>query len=941
MNDVVGIQSEMTEQYYKIPGQLWLDKLKTAFREVDKARSQTLNVTQWMNSRLRYVVTETVLSEADFKDLFYQIDSNYDDLITWDELVDFLAAHQAVGASDDDARLLITFKAPKHVFVRKSGRKSTCLRARYISRFDEIVTLTENSLTFWSPTSCAILSEFVDDGAAFLDFCFVPRINYYAITRRSRQIIFYDPKSETVSNFVISATVDQKDMEKMTANEARSALSVCTKRRRIPLFNTPTAVEAIPDEPLIFVGDSDGRIEVFEITVTRGFKVGMKYQRLKVAKLHDGAVTQITYIWELEFFLSSGLDGKVSVWTYDRRCNELDEFCWFDDPNNTPIERFVFDLDDRSVLYSTSQHSLCCWRIGAETGVWEETPEHISVIEMFRPQGERPYVITINDSGFFVIYRLPNLAQVDDWHLGRHHEGRVPTYSLFYNQKLYLVGTYVTAWECAMSEGKGSHPHSLPVVGTFVTEMFKKIVTIDRSGDLITWDIETGRKGLSCSWNRKDTNLTCARVDGPGKRIFLGYSDGTARIVAVNAQTALTEFDPRHFKGGCQYAIFGVMNRAAKILICNQSKQVVMFDDLTANRVRFVRNFTCQNENPVLVVILKQRLLLTIGSGSEVLLWNSVNQNPVKKIKLPSEPSIAVDLPSDKDAFIMGDVDGKLHFLSMTTGAILTTINVFQMVIPSALTNVIVCEELNRVLIANMHGYVKQLELETGQLQSRGFFKAHEGAVVHMFISCKYRLLVTAGRDQEIRVWSLDDEGGLVGQLGRVHKWDLNDPATWLKDETLDINQSDFVKEQPPIQDPYEIESESSEDAQHHPPAKEEKSFCLDLMQQLLDQMEDQYRSGKIVVRKAKAKFGENPTVPKATKRPPPRDLSIATNLIDQKEMKRGRKDWISARDHASVNLQASLPPLPRGTVDEQIKSSREPTMSFLNQIWTRPIEEP
>ena len=939
MNALAGIKAETTEQYYLIPGEAWLDKLKYAFNEVDKHKNKTLNITQWMNSRLRFVVTENILSDTEFKELFYQIDSNYDDVITWDELVCFLAAHNSVGASDEEVKLLLKFKAPKQVVMRKPGRTSPCLRARYVSKFDEIVTLTENSLTFWSPLSCLVLDEFVDDTSPFIDFCFIPKINMFAITRRNRQIIFYDSKAELISNFVISATVDQKDMERMSINEAKAALSVCSKRRRVPLFNTPTAIESVPNDALIVVGDLDGRVEIFEIIVTRGFKIGMKYQRHKVVKLHHGAVTQISYVRQLETFVSSGLDGKVCLWTYNKKFNELNEIASFVDPKGAPIEKFVFDVGDRSVLYSTSQHSICCWRVGAEDGVYAETPHHISIIEMYFPPGEKPYVITLNDLGFFVAYRMPNLAQVGEWHLEKHHQTRLPTVSLFHNQRLYLVGSYISAWECEVTEGRGSHPHKFPIISTTVTDLFKKIVTIDRGGDLITWDIETGRKGFCCSWNRKDTDLTCASVDEQGKRVFLGYSDGTARIVTINAASALTELDPRHFKGGCQYALFGVMNRGGKIFVCNGNKQVVMFEDLTANRVRFIRNFNCHNENPAKVVILKQRLLLTIGVGTELLIWNTVQQGPIKKLQLPSEASLAVDLPSDKDAFIIGDIDGKLHFVSVSTGAILTTINVFKMKIPSALTNVIVCEELSILVIGNMHGYVKQLELETGQLQERRLVKAHEGAVLQMFVSAKYQVLVTSGRDEEVRVWSLKGDGGLIGLLGRIRKWDLHDSSAWMTEECLEINPTDFTNEEAPKPElTTDSESESAEEPDTETPASGESSFCLDLMRQLLDQMEDQYHSGRIVVRKAKIKIGDTPRAIKQ-KRPPPRDISIASNLIDKKEMKRGVNDWTSARDRASVHLQASLPPLPRGVVDEG-KSRGEPTMSYLNQIWTRPFEE-
>ena len=152
-----------------------------------------------------------------------------------------------------------------------------------------------------------------------------------ALQRRNRQIIFYDSKAEPISNFVISATVDQKDMERMSINEAKAALSVCSKRRRVPLFNTPTAIESVPNDALIVVGDLDGRVEIFEIIVTRGFKIGMKYQRHKVVKLHHGAVTQISYVRQLETFVSSGLDGKVCLWTYNKKFNELNEIASFVD----------------------------------------------------------------------------------------------------------------------------------------------------------------------------------------------------------------------------------------------------------------------------------------------------------------------------------------------------------------------------------------------------------------------------------------------------------------------------------------------------------------------------------------------------------------------------------------------------------------------------------
>jgi hypothetical protein len=312
---------DISVEYNAIPGDQWIDKLRFAFQEVDPGHTERLSLDQWMSSRLRFVIFDKRQSDQEFGDIHEYIDSDGDQMVSWTELVEYLVSHNSVDGQSDGERLILTSRAPATVpessFTRRSRGKAktlshTCIRAHYAGYLGCVLILTEYTLTYWDITDCRMIREFSEGDAPFCDFCLIPRIHKIAISKQNRQIIFIDTRSYEKIDFCISATVNSHFLPRMTIAEASAALKSVQNRRKVPLFNTPTAIAALPNDSLLFVGDSDGRMEVFNIFPSREQQSGWYFSRFHVAIVHSKPVTQIEWVQEGEFFVHRRLTGQLS-----------------------------------------------------------------------------------------------------------------------------------------------------------------------------------------------------------------------------------------------------------------------------------------------------------------------------------------------------------------------------------------------------------------------------------------------------------------------------------------------------------------------------------------------------------------------------------------------------------------------------------------------------
>jgi hypothetical protein len=308
-----------------------------------------------------------------------------------------------------------------------------------------------------------------------------------------------------------------------------------------------------------------------------------------------------------------------------------------------------------------------------------------------------------------------------------------------------------------------------------------------------------------------------------------------------------------------------------------------MFEDyLPGNRTRFVRSFVCQHDDPLEVVILKKRLLLSIGSAKELLIWSQWEHTPLLKLEIDSEPTSAVDLPRDPEFFVLGSVDGLIRIVSVKNGAVAREIDAFGMRLPSPISRMLFIPESCSLVTTNLSGYVKLWSCKDNEIKETRRWKAQELGVGGMTYSAKFNALITQGQEQQIHVWYLGFAFGFIGRVGQLKQWDLNDRRTWFDSRGLRENRNDFKKmaELKRELEAHFFEKEAVRDVVGSPVRDhlvmdgrgEYEEFSFNAVREMLDGIEDQVDSGMMVMRRARRRLGEVPkTVPKKVGLP--RDL--------------------------------------------------------------------
>ena len=782
-------KSEFEDKLATIPGSTWIEKLRFAFNEVDIHHSGLVSLDQWMKSRLRYLISRKPLNDVQMKETFNLIDFNCDMSIEWNELVDYLMTHDTgIDTQNVEKKLKISYAAPNEAIMQKSHRKNPHFKILFLSAQDEFVTLSEKTMTFWKREDCDPIRSFSDDHE-FCDFCELKCLSKIAIAKSNRQIIFYDIRAHVKIDFVISASLDPGDIPKMSFIESKN-LVVGHGYRRIPLFNTPTAIISHLDQPILIIGDDDGNIELYQLITSGSAKIDWSCQRLQHVKLHNDCVSQIMYLPDNQAYVSSSYDGTFVIWRYTHKDNKLVQAYKIKINNDLQILSFVYDIRTHDIVFTTSSHYFGIWRaFTSHQEIIETKSEIYQTLAIIPFSEDTSFCVAISKKNSIGLYRMPNLDIIDSHYLGLQHELCPPASAFVMRDDLYLAGAFLSRYTIKNSTNEDLLAHKHPLVGVLTNDVFGRVLSFDQHGDFSSWDITSGRKICTVSLNELDSYVLCAEQDPQGRRIALGYSNGLVKIISSNSGTELCKIEKRFIEGSCNYVMFAQIFSSNKIICCSSSRIAVLFDDISGNRTNFVRRFTGHAEPLSRCAVVKGKFVITIGSDREMFLWNIQMQNPVTKYQLPNDPTIALDLPND-DSFIVGDVQGCIHMMKLDSPTPISTFNGIGLTVRSPVTSLIISNSMSALIVGNFHGYIKTWDLQKDSITEKikfvdkKRFRAHPQSILSIGLSDDYFVVVSAGRDEEIKLWSLEPFG-LIGQLGKAEKFLLEDKGTWESNEAL------------------------------------------------------------------------------------------------------------------------------------------------------------
>jgi WD40 repeat protein len=234
-----------------------------------------------------------------------------------------------------------------------------------------------------------------------------------------------------------------------------------------------------------------------------------------------------------------------------------------------------------------------------------------------------------------------------------------------------------------------------------------------------------------------------------------------------------------------------------------------------------------------------------------------------------------VDIAEDPEYFLIGDTGGFIRFVSIRSGASAQVIDAFGLRVQSPVSRMLWIETTSTLVCANLGGYVKLWNFNGTTISEKFKFRAHEVGVKGMAISKKFNILITAGQDEQIHLWSIDKPFGFIGRVGRQTEWKLEDRKTWIGDFGLpegiyDFKKlSDLRKEFGVVVNPEEEDGEEAPDGLHTTLNKSIRSFRLlqpkpldfsfQHVASMLNGIEEQVERGDRVIKQAFRKTGEIP----------------------------------------------------------------------------------
>jgi hypothetical protein len=360
---------------------------------------------------------------------------------------------------------------------------------------------------------------------------------------------------------------------------------------------------------------------------------------------------------------------------------------------------------------------------------------------------------------------------------------------------VFLIGAFLSCWKLENAESNGDHPHGHRLVGAVTNDVFNSVISIDRYGDVCNWDMNRGTKNYSYTVHEARRLVTCFALDTAERRMGVGYSDGLLKIVSAVSGSELSQIDRQYIEKGCVWVNFGLIFGQKRIIACTGARSIVLFEDLGGTRHRFIRSFVGHAEELVMATIMKSHFVVSVGTGIELILWNVTCPRPVIRYKLKNEPTTVTDLVSDQTQFLVGDIGGFIHFLSITDQTPLKTINAFRLSIKSPISRIIVLAADGLLVTTNIHGYVKYWRLKDPDLEEIRLFRAHSDAVIDCAVSPGRRIVATVG-DEQIRLWGIDTFG-MLGSLGTGRLWKSTDPSTWAREDGFELDPVHFAIAEP------------------------------------------------------------------------------------------------------------------------------------------------
>jgi WD40 repeat protein len=525
---------------------------------------------------------------------------------------------------------------------------------------------------------------------------------------------------------------------------------------------------------------------------------------VKTVQIHNGWITKIKYIEDLNYILSSAFDGFLHF-------HEIDNLKYKDRSfslHQKGVNSFVYSERHRFVASCGEERHIIMWDPFTRRAI-TYLNGHTTSVQDLTINDDRHHLISLGTDKVVKIWDIRTYKWIQTIFdkISYSPEDRL-TCILFdkHTNNILLGSRKINRWFFKTQEEiKTSHEYSV-AWSLFNTE-FESVVSWDDGSFISVWDIENG-KLMSKFGNAhgKNIKITASCFDDSQRRLISSGADGSIKVWNFSNGQEISQCMPSKVeaRGSEVTDLCFVSNESNKhefgnILSVGWNKHVYIYPDNKEEEI-FESNILPQSDQGVkheddimsVVYYEKNNLVFTGSHEGRLIGWNfetkrakfelhsedktCLSDDPVKDAKSVDCLLILVE----KELLLSGTADQWLRFWDTKTGKLVNKVKVNHHS-EDALT-ALATDSKNKVLFSgDTSGWIKKFNLasfnfENGkELEEEWFILAHRAIINNISVvelkEWEDCFIISWSNDRNINLHRFD--GLFIGQFGQDEEWDI------------------------------------------------------------------------------------------------------------------------------------------------------------------------
>ena len=814
----------------------FLHQLRDAFDKSDIENQKTLTFEAWKYSEIRNVIHDGSLSQTEYENYFKRIDVDCDGVVSWGELVTYLMKDiQSVELkSKDDAckyiKKMQTAPIAKNQYHRELVQQITiCIRN------GEYITVSSDSIRFWNPSDLSFNRALTDPGM-FSKVLVLDTLNVMAVATTNRRLLLYEVDTLFQLPVEMSASPSPKKIRLMSMDDAKDALKVINSRA-MPLYNVPMTLAKAndivkdPQYELFWIGDDQGVLEFYRLKApSRRRGTDFNLERTARYQMHQGGITQISFLAVLDCYGTSSLDNTVKFWTFDER--------------NKKFQVTRVFVDQTSILgfhYSIRQKALTTCSFSRDAYVWSVSPpqkmfklsgnNQFSHISDFITTTNDKYILTMSVKKEFRLWDPIYYRMVNEWIDTEILRPENRYGALFFDERrhaLITAANFPVKWAediSALNDSLEPVTHSHAIVGCLYAKEFNEIVTVDSICSIKVWGIETGQNKSSHiePYNAQTSDICAVALDINGRRLISSSFKNQVLLWNYNSGTIIDSINLLPESPLNTILLFHEILSKNYLVRAGWDKTICIYKESEYNIFDIVRKFTLHKSDISAIGKYPNGIISGSVTG-ELYEWNFDMSIPVATAEVPHSASVEC-IVCTKNFAICGDSNGMIHAFSLGQLYRTNSISAHQIITNHSITSLAVSQDFKTMFSADTLGYIRKWSLneEISDTPLRSFifklglvggetYRCSNKEITSIQYVYDDKFIVTCGTDLYVRMWD-SDTLDYVGFFSETSNWNIHDTSTWIGQSPFEKEEFHFKKKEDKVrpQISFQIQHEESE----------------------------------------------------------------------------------------------------------------------------------